>query len=52
MAWFKRTKDHGLKTVKIPEGLWVKCDSCKEIIYKKEIDRNLKVVPSATTTSG
>jgi acetyl-CoA carboxylase carboxyl transferase subunit beta len=45
MAWFKRTKDHGLKTVKIPEGLWVKCDSCKEIIYKKEIDRNLKVCP-------
>ena len=33
------------KKVKIPEGLWVKCDNCKEIIYKKEIDRNLKVCP-------
>jgi acetyl-CoA carboxylase carboxyl transferase subunit beta len=46
MAWFKKGK--GLKTdkkVKIPEGLWVKCDSCKEIIYKKEIDRNLKICP-------
>lgn len=43
MAWFRRTKD--LKAVKIPEGLWVKCESCKEIIYKKEIDRNLKVCP-------
>lgn len=46
MAWFKKTKD--LKTdrkVKIPEGLWVKCDSCKEVVYKKEIERNLKVCP-------
>lgn len=46
MAWFKKTKEPGLrKTVKIPEGLWVKCESCKEIIYRKEIDRNLKVCP-------
>jgi len=46
MAWFKRTKDPGLKkTVKIPEGMWVKCESCKEIIYKKELDKNLEVCP-------
>ncbi len=46
MAWFKKTKGPSArKTVKIPEGLWVKCDSCKEIIYKKEIDRNLMVCP-------
>jgi len=49
MAWFKKAKDPGLKrTVKIPEGLWVKCDSCKEIIYRKEIERNLKVCPKCT----
>jgi acetyl-CoA carboxylase carboxyl transferase subunit beta len=46
MAWFKKTKDARLdKKVKIPEGLWIKCESCKEIIYKKEIDKNLKVCP-------
>jgi acetyl-CoA carboxylase carboxyl transferase subunit beta len=46
MAWFKKTKDLRTdKKVKIPEGLWVKCESCKEIIYKKEIDRNLQVCP-------
>ncbi len=46
MAWFKKTKEiKADKKVKIPEGLWVKCDSCKEIIYKKEIERNLKVCP-------
>ena len=46
MTWFKKSK--GLKTdkkIKIPEGLWVKCDSCKEIIYKKEIDKNLRICP-------
>jgi acetyl-CoA carboxylase carboxyl transferase subunit beta len=46
MAWFKKTKDIKTdKKVKIPEGLWVKCDSCKEIVYKKEVDKNLKVCP-------
>ncbi|MBM4137017.1 MAG: acetyl-CoA carboxylase carboxyltransferase subunit beta [Nitrospira sp.] len=46
MPWFKKTKE--LKTDrkgKIPEGLWVKCDSCKEIVYRKEIEKNLKVCP-------
>jgi len=46
MAWFKKSKEvKADKKVKIPEGLWVKCDSCREIIYKKEIDKNLKVCP-------
>jgi len=46
MAWFKKGKEvQTEKKIKIPEGLWVKCDSCKEIIYKKEIDKNLKICP-------
>ncbi len=46
MAWFKKGKEPNTdKKVKIPEGLWVKCDSCKEIIYRKEIDKNLKICP-------
>lgn len=46
MAWFKKTKDIRTdKKGKIPEGLWVKCDGCKEVVYKKEIERNLKVCP-------
>lgn len=43
MAWFK--KDKVSKKVKVPEGLWVKCNLCKEIIYRKEVDKNLKVCP-------
>ncbi len=46
MAWFKRTKrTEAEKKVKIPEGFWVKCEGCKEIIYKKEIEKNLMVCP-------
>jgi acetyl-CoA carboxylase carboxyl transferase subunit beta len=46
MAWFKKSKGiKAEKKIKIPEGLWVKCDSCREIIYKKEIDKNLKICP-------
>jgi acetyl-CoA carboxylase carboxyl transferase subunit beta len=51
MAWFKKERPAGAapeappKKVKIPEGLWVKCDNCKEIIYRKEVDKNFKVCP-------
>lgn len=46
MAWFKRGRETKTdKKVKIPEGLWLKCDNCKEIIYKKEIDKNLQICP-------
>jgi acetyl-CoA carboxylase carboxyl transferase subunit beta len=46
MAWFKKSKDlNPEKKVKIPEGMWVKCDSCKEIVYRKEIDKNLRICP-------
>lgn len=46
MTWFKKGKEAKAdKRIRIPEGLWVKCDSCKEIIYKKEIDKNLKICP-------
>lgn len=45
MAWFKKEKTTIAKKVKVPEGLWVKCDTCKEIVYRKEVEKNLKVCP-------
>ena len=38
MDWFKRKKE-ALKPAdkkELPDGLWIKCESCGEIIYKKE----------------
>jgi len=29
----------------IAEGLWIKCDSCKEIIYRAEVERGGRVCP-------
>jgi acetyl-CoA carboxylase carboxyl transferase subunit beta len=49
MAWFKKSKAPiapvEAKKVQMPEGLWTKCKNCNEIIYTKEIERNLKVCP-------
>ena len=48
MAWFKRDQVEidasGEKRVKT-EGLWVKCDQCRQIIWKKDLDQNLNVCP-------
>ena len=48
MAWFKRESseiqandDKRVRT----EGLWVKCEGCRQIIWKKELEENLNVCP-------
>ncbi len=33
------------KTKNSLDGLWIKCNNCGEIIYKKEVEKNLKVCP-------
>ena len=46
MAWFKRESSeiqaNEEKRVRT-EGLWVKCDGCRQIIWKKELEENLNV---------
>ena len=48
MAWFKRESGEldtsGEKRVKT-EGLWVKCDGCRQIIWKKDLEENMNVCP-------
>jgi acetyl-CoA carboxylase carboxyl transferase subunit beta len=51
MAWFKREK----KAIDQPtppeerkvrtEGLWVKCESCRTIVFRKDLEANLMVCP-------
>lgn len=48
MAWFRRDKTQRPKPdviSKIPDGLWTKCEKCREILYEKELVANLKVCP-------
>ena len=48
MSWFKRedheiqpTPDHEVRT----EGLWVKCENCRKLIWKADLEANLQVCP-------
>jgi acetyl-CoA carboxylase carboxyl transferase subunit beta len=51
MAWFAREKTgmeegsaEGEKRIR-SEGLWLKCESCGQIIWKKALDENLQCCP-------
>ena len=51
MAWFKRSEtsieaesDAGESRVRT-QGLWIKCDGCRQILFKAEIEANLNVCP-------
>ena len=35
----------GERKVEVPKGAWIKCESCKEIVYKAEVERNSHVCP-------
>jgi acetyl-CoA carboxylase carboxyl transferase subunit beta len=48
MTWFHKEK----KSLEAPaekrvqtEGLWVKCDGCKQILWKKDLEANLQCCP-------
>ena len=47
--WFKKDKapkePRERRPSKVPEGLWVKCESCRQILYNKELARNFKICP-------
>ena len=49
MAWFKRARKPiappKAKPSRVPEGLWVKCPDCSQIIYNKDLATNLNVCP-------
>ena len=49
MAWFKKARTPiaptKQKTSRVPEGLWVKCPGCSQIIYNKDLATNLNVCP-------
>ncbi|MBN1384631.1 MAG: acetyl-CoA carboxylase carboxyltransferase subunit beta [Elusimicrobia bacterium] len=44
MAVIKKPKDK----VSVPDGLWKKCDSCQNIVYKKELHENFYVCPKCS----
>src|SRR5688500_502551 len=50
MAWFKKTRkpiasSTTEKPSRVPEGLWIKCPGCAQLIYKKDLEESLNVCP-------
>ena len=51
MSWFDNIKTPKIKekpsdkVVKVPEGFWVKCSSCGEILQSKTLKDNMQVCP-------
>ena len=50
MAWFKKTRKRiasstAEKPSRVPEGLWVKCPGCSQLIYNKDLEVSLNVCP-------
>lgn len=43
MAWLSRKPKE--RRSRIPEGLWIKCSYCREIVYRKEVEKNSMVCP-------
>jgi acetyl-CoA carboxylase carboxyl transferase subunit beta len=49
MAWFKKARTPIApgkgKASRVPEGLWVKCPGCSQVIYNKDLTANVNVCP-------
>lgn len=45
LNWLRRPKYQSVERRDIPEGLWAKCPRCAQLVYRKELERNLKVCP-------
>lgn len=50
MSWLKKLLPSKVRTETsqkkgVPEGLWVKCLGCGEVLYRSELEKNLSVCP-------
>ena len=44
MSWFRRSKEgiaSETQRKELPEGMWVKCEQCSEILHRKELEQHL-----------
>lgn len=49
MSWIERILNKSnitpTRKANIPEGVWTKCDSCGQVLYRAKLERNLEVCP-------
>lgn len=51
MSWLEKLMPTRIRTTSVskgtvPEGVWVKCNSCASVLYRAEVDRNQSVCPT------
>ncbi|AZI14280.1 acetyl-CoA carboxylase, carboxyltransferase subunit beta [Avibacterium paragallinarum] len=49
MSWidriFSKNTSSNSRKANVPEGVWTKCTSCEQVLYRDELTRNLEVCP-------
>ncbi|MCW9698127.1 MULTISPECIES: acetyl-CoA carboxylase, carboxyltransferase subunit beta [unclassified Avibacterium] len=49
MSWidriFSKNTASNTRKANVPEGVWTKCTSCEQVLYRDELTRNLEVCP-------
>jgi acetyl-CoA carboxylase carboxyl transferase subunit beta len=51
MSWLQKLlppkikRDGSAQRKSVPEGLWVKCESCESVLYRADLEKNLQVCP-------
>lgn len=45
LNWLRRPKYGSLQRREMPAGIWAKCPRCSNLIYRKELERSLRVCP-------
>jgi acetyl-CoA carboxylase carboxyl transferase subunit beta len=50
MSWLEKISGSrlltaGVRKKSVPEGLWMKCESCQSVLYRAELERTLEVCP-------
>ncbi|HYM92237.1 MAG TPA: acetyl-CoA carboxylase, carboxyltransferase subunit beta [bacterium] len=48
LNWISRPKYASVERRDVPAGLWTKCPRCAALVYRKELERNLRVCPRCT----
>lgn len=50
MSWLEKIlpKSDNSRRHNIPEGVWMKCEGCEQVLYRVEVERNLNVCPKCS----
>jgi acetyl-CoA carboxylase carboxyl transferase subunit beta len=54
MSWLQKLlppkikRDAGSPRKAVPEGLWIKCESCEAVLYRADLEKNLHVCPKCS----